>query len=215
MRIKNLLTSGIVIVLLASLAIVGGACSKKPYTVNVIPQPTLSSIAITPVSVPELELGSTQRFTAQGTYSDSTVKDMTAEVVWHSLNNLVATISSDAVARTLSNGTTDITATWYDFTSNVVTLVVKKPVLLSIEIKPAKLENLLVGETTGLAATGTYSDGSTRDITYNVAWTSSNKDVADIAQTGIIGGVSAGTVNITASLSGVTSPPVELTVVSP
>ena len=63
-------------------------------------------------------------------------------------------------------------------------------------------------------ATGTYSDGTTADITAQVTWISSNVTAATIDNTGLLTGVSPGNTNITASLSGIVSPAVSYAVQS-
>ena len=65
---------------------------------------------------------------------------------------------------------------------------------------------LALGTEVPFFATGFYSDGSTQDLTTTVTWTSSVTSVATIgANTGLAIGVGAGTTEITAALSGVTS----------
>jgi uncharacterized protein YjdB len=73
---------------------------------------------------------------------------------------------------------------------------------------------LAVGSKQTFTATGTYSDGSTADITSQVTWTSDTPSVT-INSTGLATGVATGSANITAALSGITSPPVSLTTTSP
>src|SRR5262249_53041478 len=59
---------------------------------------------------------------------------------------------------------------------------------------------------------GTFSDGTTQDISNDVLWASSNTAVATIgAQTGVALGQGAGTTQVTATLSGVTSTAAPLT----
>jgi Tol biopolymer transport system component len=63
--------------------------------------------------------------------------------------------------------------------------------------------SIFVNGTKQFTATGTYSDGSTSDITGTVTWTSSDTAVVTITSIGgIATGVSAGTATITASLEG-------------
>ena len=61
----------------------------------------------------------------------------------------------------------------------------------------------------------TYPDGSTEDITGQVTWTSSDTGVVTIGEGGEATGVAAGTAVITASIDGVESDPVTLTVTAP
>jgi hypothetical protein len=89
------------------------------------------------------------------------------------------------------------------------------PTLSSIAVTPASPASLAVGSTQQFTATGTYSDDSTAAITSNVTWASSNTTIATISSAGLATGVAAGNTNITASLSGVTSPAVTLAVKAP
>ena len=86
--------------------------------------------------------------------------------------------------------------------------------LLSIVLTPHVQANLVVGYTQQFIATGTYSDGSTLDITPYVTWTSNNNAIAPIDSNGLVTCLAAGTTNITATKSGITSPTVSLTVVA-
>ena len=71
---------------------------------------------------------------------------------------------------------------------------------------------LTVGSTQQLTAIGTYSNGSTADVTSQVTWASSNDTVAYISSSGSATGVAPGTASITAALSGDTSRTVTLNV---
>jgi uncharacterized protein YjdB len=51
---------------------------------------------------------------------------------------------------------------------------------------------------TQLTATGTFSDGSTFNLTGQVTWSSSNTSVATVNSSGLATAVGAGTVTITA-----------------
>ena len=88
------------------------------------------------------------------------------------------------------------------------------PMLSSIVVTPASPASLAVGSALQFTATGTYSDGSTANISSQVTWNSDNTTAATIASYGLATAVAAGTVNITAALDGITSPSVALTVVS-
>jgi hypothetical protein len=70
---------------------------------------TLNSIAVTP-SNPTINLGSTQLFAAQGTFTDNSVVNITVQVAWTSSDVAVATIKSNGLASSASTGTTTIKA---------------------------------------------------------------------------------------------------------
>ncbi len=77
-------------------------------------------------------------------------------------------------------------------------------VLKSIAVTPAQ-SSVVVGSTQQFTATGTYSDGSTNNVTASAAWSSSNTTVATISNTsgsqGLASGVAAGAATITASVN--------------
>jgi len=70
----------------------------------------LSSIAVTPASPADLAVGSTQQFTATGTYSDGSVADITSQVTWASSDPAIASISPTGLATGVTAGNTNITA---------------------------------------------------------------------------------------------------------
>jgi len=100
-------------------------------------------------------------------------------------------------------------------TSEKTSKVVTTSTLTSITILPSSPAPLTVGSTQPFTATGTYADGSTADITFQVIWASSDTATAGISVIGVSDGKEAGITNITAALSGIPSPPVTLTVAAP
>ena len=85
---------------------------------------------------------------------------------------------------------------------------------VSIAVSPGD-ESLAVGVSAQFTAVGTFTDGSTQNITNGVAWASATPSVAAISGTGVASGVAVGTSQITASLPGVTSPGHTLKVIAP
>jgi hypothetical protein len=84
--------------------------------------------------------------------------------------------------------------------------------LTSIAVTPAPA-NLVVGATQQFTATATYSNNTTANITSQVTWASSDTTKASITSPGgLATGVAAGSTNITARLSGITSAAITLTV---
>ena len=163
----------------------------------------LVSIAVTPTD-PSITKGTTQQFTAIGTYTDATTQDLTSQVTWVSANPTVATISSTGLATALAQGTTSITASLDSVASAAVSLNVTTATLLSIAVTPTN-PSIAEGTTQQFTATGTYSDASTQDLTSQVTWTSATPSVAMISNTGLTTALAQGTTSITAMLSGVTS----------
>jgi hypothetical protein len=71
----------------------------------------------------------------------------------------------------------------------------------SISISPASV-TVGVSLSTQLAATVTFSDGTTQDITAQAAWSSSNAAIATISSSGIVKGVAGGSATVTAQYGG-------------
>jgi plastocyanin len=88
-----------------------GTASGMHGTIMVMPATgvTLSSIAVTPAN-PTVGVGSTQAFTATGTFSDNSTQNITSQVTWASATTSVATITSTGVATGVAPGTSVITA---------------------------------------------------------------------------------------------------------
>jgi len=170
----------------------------------------LSSIAVTPAPV-TITQGSTQQFTATGTYSDTSTQNLTGSVIWASATTSVATINAAGLAQGVAPGTSNITAKQGSITSPAAVLTVTPAILQNIAVTPAN-PSVPKGLTQQFAATGMFSDGSLVDLTTQVTWNSATPGVATISATGLATGVGVGTSNISASLLGVTSPIDVLTV---
>src|ERR1022692_1334149 len=181
----------------------GGVSAAGPLVVNPI---ALASIAITP-QTPTIALGTTQPFTATGTYTDGSTQDVTSVVTWSSSDATVAIISngvgSYGLATSSGQGTATITATSTSLTSST-TITVGNPALVSIAISPVGAL-IPLGTSQLFTATGTYTDGSTQDVTASVTWASDSPAVAPVSASGMVMGSALGTANISASSGTVAS----------
>ncbi|PJZ57217.1 hypothetical protein CH367_10810 [Leptospira barantonii] len=172
---------------------------------------TLSSIEISPTH-PSIAAGLTATFTATGVYTDGSTQDITSWVTWASSNTPRATISNtggtQGIASGSSAGTTNISATFGAVVSPTTVLTVTNAVLNSITITPS-LPSVAGGRNINLTATGTYSNGSTQDLTTSVAWTSADLTIASVdnasGRQGQAAGITQGTTQITATLGGTSS----------
>jgi uncharacterized protein YjdB len=170
-------------------------------TTAVVQNPaTLSSIKVTPAN-PSLSLGTMQQFTATGTFSDSSTQDVTAQVAWSSSNPAAATINGGGLVTAVAPGTSVISATLNGVTG-FTGLTVSTATLTSIVVSPAN-PTIAFGGAQQFTAAGTFSDKSVRDLTAQVAWSSSTPAVAAISSTGLATGVAQGTTTITAALNDV------------
>ena len=74
------------------------------------PTATLVSIVVTPPN-PSIPAGVARQFTATGTFSDGTSRDITTQVLWSSSDPLVATVNGTGLATALAAGISTVTAT--------------------------------------------------------------------------------------------------------
>ena len=92
---------------------ISGDCQCYVVNTNLTVSTTavsLTSIAVTPAN-PTVRVGSTQQFTATGTYSDGSTNVITSSVTWNSSSTQIATINSSGLATGVASGSTTITAT--------------------------------------------------------------------------------------------------------
>jgi N-acetylneuraminic acid mutarotase len=182
-------------------ASLGGVTSNNAVlTVN---DAALVSIQITP-PVASKAIGLKQQYSAIGTYTAGPNQDITATVAWQSSDAAKASVNATGLATATGAGSSNISAALDGIDSNTAVLTVTFATLVSIQITPASASKA-IGLTQQFTATGTYSDASTPDITASVSWNSSDTARATIGDGGLATAVNAGSTNITASLSGVTS----------
>lgn len=198
----------------ASITAVSGSLSSS--TTLTVTAATLSSLAITPLN-PSIARGTSRQFTATGTYSDNSTQNLTTAVAWYSSNTTVATISnagaSKGLATSLATGSTVISAATGSVSAST-TLTVTAATLVSIAVTPTN-QSIASGASTQFTATGTYTDGSSQNLTANATWNSSALSVAQVSNAtgskGLATGVGPGTVTISAT-SGTVSGSTSMTV---
>ncbi|MFH1029003.1 MAG: Ig-like domain-containing protein [Pseudomonadota bacterium] len=150
-------------------------------TLLTVTAPALQSIAVSTTNSSVLSL-SGATFKATGSYSDGSTADITALATWSSSSTGVATIATGGAAKTLSQGTTTISAT-LDGISGTSSLKVTGGNLTGIAISPA---NFTLAQNTSdrLTATGSFSNGASRDITGAVEWSTASATIATVATSG-------------------------------
>ena len=151
-------------------ATLGSVSASTTLTVD---PAVLLAIDVTPAS-PSIANGTTYVFTATGTYTDATTRDVTTEVAWSSSATTVGTISNDGIATGVDAGTTMITAT-LGSVSAATTLSVTSAVLAELVVTPVDL-SVANGTVLPFDATGEFNDDTTQDLTTAVTWTSSDSD---------------------------------------
>jgi len=170
---------------------------------------SLVSIDVTSASQSDI-LGGTEQYTATGTYEDSSTADLTTSVDWTSSVPGVATVGlHTGLVSSVSVGATVVTAT-LGLVSDTLGYAVHND-LVSIAITPSS-PSKAKGLTQQFAATGTYEDTSTADLTTSVSWGSSSANVTVPLHTGLATAASAGTATISAVLGAISAPTTVMTV---
>jgi hypothetical protein len=162
----------------------------------------LTDLAISPVSV-TLNGGLVTQLTATGTFTtggETFTQDITPTVTWSTSNDAVATVDAGKVTG-VSGGTAAITASWGGLTSNESDITVSGVSLVSLDIEP---KDHVAPRMVGVAytVTGSFSDGSSKDLTQAATWSSSDTVVARI---GPYNAYAPGMIIVTLHIAGTTT----------
>ncbi|MGK0305301.1 MAG: hypothetical protein ACI8UG_001047 [Gammaproteobacteria bacterium] len=179
---------------------------------------TLQSLAIsaTQTAMPN---GITQQLVATGTYSDMSTRNLNHRVNWQSDDVLKATVSNansnSGLLRAISPGQLTISVSLGSL-SNQINIDVTDAELTGIQINNPNSQ-INVTSTQLVTAIATFSDSSTQDVSTQVNWLSSDTSIASIGNAefdkGFVTALSAGMVNVSASLQGIKSSTTPLEVI--
>ena len=183
----------------ANITATSGAIGSSA-TLTVTPA-VLTALSVTPPTA-SIAAGSTQQFTATGTYSNGSTQNLTRSVGWISSATTVAKVSAGGLATGLAQGSTTISAKSGAITGSAL-LTVTAAVLTTLSVTPATA-SVPLGANQQFTATGTYSNGSTQNLSGTVKWTSSASSVATISSSGLAISVAQGTTTITANSGAIT-----------
>jgi len=197
-------------------ATLGAIMGSTTFTVT---PAQLVSIAVTP-SNSTISVTQTEQLTATGTYTDSSMVDITTSVVWGTSDGTIASVSNipgtQGVATGVGGGTAVISAVLGSITG-LTNLTVTPATLTSITVTPSNPTISGVGNRQ-LTATGHYSDGSSVNITTSVTWTTGNPAIFTVSNIsgsqGLATGVSVGSATVFATLGATTGQTI-VTVIPP
>lgn len=186
---------------------IGGTTSNQTGSI------TVSSIVISPASQSQ-NVSQTIGFSATATFSNGQSGDITTSATWNTSNSAIASLFSLTATenvKCVSVGTVQISASYGGTASGSTPLACigvlpPTPTLVSITVAPNN-PSVAVGQSVAMTATGTFSDGSTQNITATSAWTSgtpSKATVGPLTTTEAVNCIAGGTSVITAT-SGVIS----------
>jgi trimeric autotransporter adhesin len=191
----------------------GTLSTLTPSTTLTASDATLQSIAVSPSNA-SIASGTKVTYTAVGTLSDGSTQDLSSIVKWSVLGGTgAATVSKGIVKGTAAGGIT-VNATSLPNLGSILgsaAATVSAATLQSIAVNPATAFVQPGGSLT-YSAIGTFSDGSTEDISTLTAWSSATEMATVVS--GVATGQGVGQATITAKL-GQISGTVSLLMVSP
>lgn len=175
----------------------------KSKTVPVTVKGSVISLEVSPDPV-NIRVGETIGLTTMAQLSDGTEEDVTGEVVYTLGDESIARLVPFQGIRILgvSPGTTTITVT-YGGKSKTVPVTVKAEVK-KITVISEKGNILRKGGTSQLTVIAEMSGKTTRIVTNEAAYNSSNPSAATVSATGLVTGVNKGVTTITAEYEGKT-----------
>lgn len=169
---------------------------------------TAAALQSVTISAPtsNVPVGTTLQLTATATFSDGSTADVTSQTIWSVGIPDLASISNGAGSRGLltglKQGSVTVVAVFQGITT-YISLYVTEPALLVLSITPDG--HSMAPRTTYLyRALALYSSGLSRDVTEQVAWTTSDSSVATVSDVlgskGLLTALVMGTTEVSAHL---------------
>ncbi|MEV7606387.1 Ig-like domain-containing protein [Paenarthrobacter sp. NPDC089322] len=180
-------------------------------TVTTPPPARITGLAIDPAAA-TIPQGQTRQFTAVASYSDGTSQPVT-DVTWSANPGNAATVSASGSVTARSPGQTLIEAIHVDGEGKQWKAQSKVDVVhavVAVVVSPAGPHALEPGQTLQLGAKVTYTDGKPGNP--DIKWASSRPIFVSVSPAGLVRGGTRGQATITATVDGVSSNPVTVTV---
>src|ERR1039458_2044548 len=178
--------------------------------------PVVVALNVVPATV-SLPLGGGSQLQAIATMSDGTQQTLSSSVTWQTTQSAMATVNAQGYVTAVGKGAAQVSAAYQGLTGSA-SITVGQPTLVSIAVTPNQV-SLPVGETEQLTATGTFTDGSTQNLTQSATWISSGPATASVSAAGsalakVVGAatISATSGSITGNASLTVTPPVAVAV---
>ena len=159
-------------------------------TITVTPKVEVTKVTVTPAKT-SVTVGKTLELAAKVTpenAADKTIK-------WSTSNKTIATVSSEGVVTGVKKGSVTITAKSTNGKKATCTVTVQNPVAVKRVVLSSTTASVTEGKTVALTATISPENAADPSVT----WSSSDKTIATVDAAGVVHGVKAGTVTITAT----------------
>jgi subtilisin family serine protease len=167
-----------IMMIMAVFAVFAGCDSTEDDETDV-PAANLMKIILSPADA-SIPAGSTTTVTAKGRYGYGSDQTLAASsLTWASSDESVATVSSSGVITGVADGSVTISATKTDKTDIVgeLSYTVTDAQIVSFTISPSSATSYRHYDEAKFTATGTFTDGSTADVSTTVTWTSSDSAI--------------------------------------
>jgi uncharacterized protein YjdB len=135
------------------------------------------SLTVTPASQ-SAPVGVERDYHVSGTFDDTSAQNLDRIASWSSLDPAIASVTDTGRATGIAVGTADIQAEWLGVT-DVATLTVTEAELVALVIDPPAAE-YPAGLSVEYTLTGSYSDGTSIDLTDQAYWTSDDETNATV-----------------------------------
>jgi len=172
----------------------GSISGNATITVDSSP---LTSIHISPAAA-SIAQQAVAVFQAIGTFADGNTQDLTTFAQWTSTPPSVATINAGR-ATGVAPGTAIITAL-FGGQVGTATLSVSAATSIALVVSPAA-SDFKPGAFPQFTALADFGDGTTKDVTSKVTWTSSRANLAAVTPTGLATSTGARTTTMTAAVN--------------
>jgi hypothetical protein len=165
------------------IASVGSVSGETGLTVSTA---HLVSIIISPTN-PRIAKGTSLQLKATGKFSDGSTSSSLSGLSWKSSKPNIAQVRASGLVHGKKGGSVTVSASASGVTGTT-TVTVGTGTLTSIVVGPAN-PTVTLGNTQQFTATGSFSDGTTQDITLTTHWSSSSASVATIANAPSVAGL--------------------------
>lgn len=177
-----------------------GAKATATLTVN---KNELVSIEVEPANA-EIYPNEMKQYKAVGFYSDQSNKDISEVANWSVIDSSIASIDTKGLLTALSPGKTSVVVDHSTLNASADTnITVKTGTLTGLQM-PSDEIDLTVGLKRQMVATGTFSNGTSKDVSFDCDWSSDAPNIASVSNEehkGLVTGIAVGETKINASFS--------------
>lgn len=178
--------------------IAASALGKSATTTIKVSEREVATVQIVPTTV-SVRIGTTVALTAQTSDAEGNLL-AGRPIAWSTSNSSIATVSSTGLVTAVAQGAVTISATSENKRIGTAAVTVTLNPVATVAVSPSS-DTLAVGTDQALVAT--LRDASNTVLTgRNIAWSSSNGQVATVSSTGVVTAFAAGTATISAVSEG-------------